>query len=376
MRRCSGVRLFNDGRVIAAVYGVLALVASWQKYSHGHANNLRIFRASFWNVLAGRDLYALHPQQHADHFKYSPTFALLMAPFACLPELASAIAWNLCNVFALFAAIRFLNLSRDERALIVWLILLELIISIENFQSNALVAALMIATFVAFERGRPEAAGLFVALGASIKIFGGAAALLFLFYPAKGRFLFVTAAATFLLATLPVLVLSPAQLIGQYQSWFGLLQTDYFAEEKLSLMSWLHSWFGVEWPNSLVQSAGICLLLLPLLRRGINFDAAFRYRFLASLLVFVVIFNHKAESPMFILAVSGVAIWYAVSEHFLWRTAVVALVLLMTSLASTDLVPRHFRETVTTPLVLKAAPCILAWLLIEFELLRFNRATA
>ncbi len=370
MRLWRRLRLLSDGRFIAVVYAVVAIIATWQKFATGHDNNLHIFRASLWNLLAGRNLYALHPAQHADYFKYSPTFALLMAPFAAMPEWLSAMGWNLCSVFALFSAVRFLNITRDQKSAVLWLVLIELLTSIQNFQSNALVAALIIATLVAFERDRPEVAAFCVALGASIKIFGGASAVFFLFYPRKLRFILASAAAVPLFLALPLLVSSPAQLRWQYTNWFGLLQADYLAEEKLSIMSWLHAWFGLDWPNNIVQAAGVCLSLLPLLLRSDRYhDSSFRLHSLASLLVFLVIFNHKAESPMFILAVMGVAIWFVTSERNLFHTIVMAFVLLFASLASTDIVPRFWRETITTPLVVKAVPCILAWFVMEAELL-------
>lgn len=385
------VRLFTDNRVIAAIYALMTLIATWHKVGHGHANNLRIFRSSFFNLVAGADLYALHPEQHLDYFKYSPTFALLMAPLAVLPEFVSAMAWNFCNVFALFTAIQLLNLAPRQRALVLWLILIELLTSIQNFQSNGLVTAFIIATFIALERRQPEVAGIFVALGASIKIFGGAGALFALFHPRKLRFVFAMIVSAVLLFALPLLVTSPSQLLWQYRNWSVLLRADYYAPEKLSIMSWLRAWFGFDLPNSIVQIAGGCLLLLPLSRAFLKSprhlpepaqaDAGrstvlanekFRLIFLGSLLVFLVIFNHKAESPMFILAVTGVAIWYVAGGQSGVRNFVVALVLAVTSLGSTDLVPHYWRVTVTTPLVLKTVPCILAWFVMQVELLRFS----
>jgi hypothetical protein len=380
MKLLSRVRLLSDGRVIGIVYALTTFVASWQKYATGHANNFHIFRNSFFNLLAGRDLYALHPEQYYDYFKYSPTFALLMAPFAALPELVGAMVWNFCNVFALFAAIRLLNFSREQKALVHWLILIELLTSVQNFQSNALVAALIIGTFIALERGLPEAPGFFAAMGASVKVFGGAAVLFVLFYPRKLRFILATIIAALVLVALPLLVTSPSQLQWQYGNWFSLLQSDYLSKEKLSIMSWLHGWFGIEWPKGIVQLIGGCFLLLPvalMLLRWADANKAtspasdnFRLTFLASLLVFLVIFNHKAESPMFILAVTGVAIWYCAYPQSCVRNFIVALVLLFTSLGSTDLVPRHSRDTISTPLVFKTVPCIFAWLVMQFDLLR------
>jgi hypothetical protein len=367
MRR---LRLIDDVRVIAVVYAVTTFVASWHKYARGGDNNLRIFRSSFVNLMNGHDLYALHPEQHWDHFNYSPTFALLMAPFAWLPEFASALLWNFCNVFALFAAVCALNLDARTRAIVLWLIGIELLTSIQNFQSNALVAALIIATLVSFDRGWPELAAVFVALGAAIKIFGAAAALLVVFYPQKRRFLVAALIAPAVVFVLPLLVTSFAQLHSQYQSWFTVLEADYFTRHNLSIMNWLHAWFGLTSPNPLIQVAGAAVLLLPLLRRDCYGDRSFRLRFLGSLLVFLLLFNHRAESPSFILAVTGVAIWYVAAETDLWRTVFAFSVIFATSLVDTDIVPRHIRESVVTPLVLKTFPCVVAWLVMQIDLLR------
>ncbi|PYL04583.1 MAG: hypothetical protein DME32_01525 [Verrucomicrobia bacterium] len=372
-------RLIGDFRIIAAVYAVTTLIASWHKYVGGggnnlrSGNNLRIFRSSFVNLVNGRDLYGLYPEQYWDHFNYSPTFALLMAPFAWLPEFASALFWNFCNVFALFAAVCALSLDGRARAIVLWLVGIELLTSIQNFQSNALVAALIIATLVSFERGRPELAAVFVALGAAIKIFGGAGALFIIFYPQKRRFLVAALIATVILFLLPLIVTSFAQLHLQYQSWFAVLKADYFTRHNLSIMNWLHTWFGLTSPNPLFQFVGAAILLLPLLRRDCYADRSFRLRFLGSLLVFLLLLNHRAESPAFILAVAGVAIWYVAAETHLWRTVFALSVVFATSLVDTDVVPPHIRQSVVTPLLLKTFPCVIAWLVMQIDLLGTGR---
>lgn len=353
-------------------YFVATVAATVPKAWHGHANNLKIFRASFWNLLAGQNLYALHPGQHADYFKYSPTFALFFAPFALLPESVSAVAWNLGNVFALFVAIELTSLSRRDKAVVFALIFIELLTSVQNFQSNPLVTALLVFTLVAFERGWPAVAGLCVALGATIKIFGAAGAILFLFYPGKIRFLLSTAICLVLLALAPLAVTSFGQLQWQYRNWSELLRADYLAKEKLSVMNWLRAWFGVNWPNVFVQLSGLAFFLLPLIRVRRYHDLLFRRVYLASLLLFLVLFNHKAESPMFILAVTGVALWAVSVEPNWWVKIVVGLVLLITSLGSTDLVPRSLRENLFTPLALKTVPCLLAWIAIQAWLWQSN----
>lgn len=361
--------LGTDPRVLAVVYSAITIAATVQKYFHGGANNLRIFRASFFNLVAGTDLYALHPGQHFDYFKYSPTFALLFAPLSLIPEFISAIAWNLINVFALFAAVYQLHLTRREKGWVLWLILVEVVTSIQNFQSNGIVAALVIATFVMCESDASARAALFATFGAAMKIFGGGAAMFVVFLRRKWTSLVTAVMFGLLLAAAPLLVTSPSKLLWQYQNWFGLLRADYDTPGKLSVMNALQAWFGVMLPKMAVQGAGLCVLLAPLLRRERYADPIFRLQILASFLIFVVLFNHKAESPMFVLAVSGVAIWYVSRPRTPLSNLLITLVILITSFGSTDLVPQHLRETITSRFALKTAPCLLAWIVIETQLL-------
>src|SRR5262249_18018655 len=54
-----------------AIYIVIVLVAT-QICVGRRCNNFLIFRAAFDHLVAGRDLYAAYPGEHADLFKYSP----------------------------------------------------------------------------------------------------------------------------------------------------------------------------------------------------------------------------------------------------------------------------------------------------------------
>src|ERR1051325_7041006 len=81
---CSWAREIRSLRrwsiTLAAIWVVAVVIVSIQDAAH-HPNNLATFRTSWDNLRAGRDLYTLNPT-HQDYFKYSPTFALLFAPFA------------------------------------------------------------------------------------------------------------------------------------------------------------------------------------------------------------------------------------------------------------------------------------------------------
>ena len=58
------------------------------------SGNFEIFRTASRHLVSGQDLYAEYPAEHTDRFKYSPTFALLVPPFAWLPGPLALLGWN------------------------------------------------------------------------------------------------------------------------------------------------------------------------------------------------------------------------------------------------------------------------------------------
>jgi hypothetical protein len=94
----------------------------------------------------------------------------------------------------------------------------------------------------------------------------------------------------------------------------------------------------------------------------------YRALLLASVLLWVIIFNHKAESPTFVIAMAGVAIWYFMQPKTGWKTALAVLAFVLTSLSPTDLFPKPVRDQLVNPYVLKAVPCIFIWLVLIYEM--------
>jgi hypothetical protein len=317
----------------------------------------------------GDDLYSLHPAQHDDLYKYSPTFALLMAPIYLLPRFAGLLLWSLVNTFAPLLAIRKLNISDKAKAFILLYICFELLGSVQNTQSNGLIAGLMIGTFAAFERKQVVTAALLVCLGFYIKVFGAAAGILFLFYDRKPRFLLACAGWGLLLAALPLPITGFHTLIDLYKGWLHLMATDPTISMNIALMTLTQSWFGVSVSDAAFLAPGLVLLLAPLARPIVRQTFAFRLLYLASLLVWVVIFNHKAESPTYIIAMAGVAIW-AITERPSWfRAALLCFVFILTGMSYSDAFPSSIRRDWIGPYRLKALPCILAWAIMTWQLL-------
>jgi hypothetical protein len=95
---------------------------------------------------------------------------------------------------------------------------------------------------------------------------------------------------------------------------------------------------------------------------------------LALTLIWVVIFNHKAESPTFIIAMAGAAIWYFNSERSTINTVLFILAVIFTSLAPTEIFPREIRVSVFEPYVVKVVPIILIWVKAFADSFRINSA--
>jgi hypothetical protein len=118
---------------------------------------------------------------------------------------------------------------------------------------------------------------------------------------------------------------------------------------------------------------GALLLAAPLLRFRLYANKTYQLAYLAQVLIGVVIFSTSAESPTYIIAVSGFAIWYASWEgnRPKWLNALLILMFLLTILSYSDLYPAAFRNQVIKRYALKALPCVVAWFTVTWYLLHF-----
>ena len=334
------------------------------------SGNFEIFRASSHHLVDGQDLYAQYPTEQ-DRFKYSPSFALLFAPLAWIPWPVALFLWSMLNAGSAFLALERL-LPPRQAMLAIACMLLELLRAMQNAQSNALVAALIIFSFVALEWGRSWRAGLLVAIGAAIKIFPLAALTFAIPWRRAMRTGAWAVAAGLAVAALPLLVVSPASLAAQYQSWRGIEASD--AQQRwFSIMELIHHWTGATIPNWPVQLAGVALLMLPLaLRRQRWPDERFRLVYLCSVLLFVALFNHQAERASYVIAFTGATIWFVSSPRTTWRTALYGVAMLTMPIAST-LIPGAWLKLPDVVLYRLAFPTLLIWLAVQAELLAAPR---
>ncbi len=359
--------------VVASVQLILVPAHFFAGRAYTDYNNYVIFRQSFFHLISGQNLYTLYPAEQWDLFKYSPTFALFIGSLAWMPDMAGLIIWNVVNVLALYFAIRALPLKVVAQNKLLIFLILELLTSIQNSQSNGLMAGLLIGAFTSLQRGKVQWATLWLVLATFIKVYGAVGFCLFLFYPDKIKFIVYAAAWTIIFTVLPLAVVPFHTLVWQYQNWGAMMLADESASYGLSVMGWLHSWFGISKGKSIVILAGLLCFIIPFLRISLYQDELFKLKMLAFILIWVVIFNHKAESPTFIIAVAGAAIWYFSGPRQLWRDILMGCVFLFTSLSVTDLFPPIIKERFFEPYNIKSIPCIIAWCVVFAGLLRMQK---
>jgi hypothetical protein len=332
------------------------------------SGNFEIFRAASRHLTTGQDLYAEYPAEHTDRFKYSPTFALLFAPLAWLPSPLALFVWSALNALLLFVAVERVLPGR-KAMLAMALLLLEVLRGMQNAQSNALVAALIVLSFATLERGRGWRAALAVALGACVKIFPLAALTFAIPRRRAVRTGLAAGVVGVALVLLPLVLLSPTALAAQYGSWRGVEAID--AHQRwFSLMELVHLLTGVTWPNWPLQLVGTLALLAPLALRRERWDEArFRLLYLCSVLLYVVLFNHQAERASYLIAFTGATIWFAAEAHTRMRTALYAFAALTIPAMST-LIPGAWLRTPEMMTYRLALPCLAIWLVIQRDLLR------
>jgi len=395
--------LLKSRGLLLAGYLLLAWGTAVQQWSlirpgdpYTHYNNYIIFRQSFVHLVRHLDIYTPYLLEQADYFRYSPSFALAFGAFAWIPDLPGVIVWNTLNAAVLFLGWMALPLPQyswgppsggrpkpdptgptgyDISVAAAWFAVIEVTTALQNAQSNVLIAGLLLLAFSFLERRRMALASLMIAIAAFTKLFGLVAFSLFLLYPEKKKFILYSALWGIVLGLLPLAVVPFAELVRLYESWWRLLSRDYAGSAGLSIMAWLKAWFHLDPPRTTVMLIGIALFCWPLLYVRRYRDFNFRLLVLCNVLIWVVIFNHKAESSTYVIAMCGVALWFLSQRMSGLNLALASLAFIFTSLSPTDLFPRSLKATLLVPYAVKAMPCVLVWLKITYDL-TFGRQEA
>jgi hypothetical protein len=320
--------------------------------------------------LDGTSLYQPYPEESADLYKYSPAFSLFFGALAWLPNLPGLLIWNLLNALVLFFAIKSIPGLTDKAK--VWLslfVLFEMVGSLQNSQSNSLTVGLIILAFSFLEKKKYFWASFFIVFPVFIKLFGIVAFALYIFYPKKPKLLLFTTFWFVFLIFIPLFATSISGLLMQYTEWGNLLANDHSLSQGISIFGIIQTWFNVHISKIYILLIGILIFLFPMVRFKKYDDQPFRLLMLASILIWVIVFNHKAESPTFVIAMCGIGIYLFSGNFTKTKMGLLVFSLLLTSLMFQDFIPKTFRNDCIIAYNLKVLPSVVVWLLIIKEML-------
>ncbi|WP_293310970.1 glycosyltransferase family 87 protein [Pedobacter sp. UBA5917] len=362
---------------VIAIYLILAVVAGFKQYHHHSYNNYLIFKYVYWHTTDLQNLYNNYAE-YRDSNHYGPVFSVFIAPFALLPDGFGSILWNIANVCILLWGIYSLPISLNKRTIIAWICAHETLTALFSFQFNIALTGIILLSFSYLIKKKEVQSAFFIAFGTLVKLYGIVGLAFFFFTKNKLKFILGCFIAFALLFVLPMAISSPAFVIQSYADWYHSLahKNDLNASltsfQDISLMGMVRRATGnVNIPNLPFLLGGLILFGLPYTRINQYEHLGFRLMLLASTLIFTVIFSSGSESPTYIIAFAGVAIWFMVQQNPKkgWIIGLFIFAFILTSLSPTDIFPRPVKEFIRL-YSLKALPCVMIWFTIVFQMMK------
>ena len=366
----------SDFRVIFAGWLIMALIPWLSRWLRDAFDlDYSIFYHSFWHAWQQMPLYIIYPED-GNYFLYGPLFTVLMAPLAVLPYQLGRLLWMLIITVVPFWSIRKTCFTRYQQVFILWFVAAEAYLCTLDSESNSLILAILIFSFYLIDKEEDRWAALLMALGTTTKLFGIVGLAFLPFSHHKLKLIGWTAAWTAILLVLPMLVFGVDYISQQYMAWYDVLVhknelNQFAAGQNVSLLGIVRKVSGCATYSDLwLMIPGMVLFALPYLRFKQYKHAAFRQTILASVLMFIILFATSSENYGYIIAMTGVAIWYTAApwKRSKWDVALMVLAFIFTSMSSSDLFYKPLWREVIKPYSLKALPVTIIWLKLTYEL--------
>ena len=373
---------FHDKRTLLWLWTLLPIIATVFKLHRN--NNYLIFRGVFWHTVNQTSLYGAYPNEYFDVNHYGPLFALVVAPFAVMPVWLGMLFWNVVLSLCLYVAISRSQLKYKHQIFIYWFCAETLLTSLFMQQFNIAIAAIIIASYFLIERERDFWAAFLIVLGTFVKLYGVVGLAFFFFSKHKGRFVLSLLLWAVVLFVAPMLISNADYVIGQYHEWYVTLlekngENLQSIAQNISLLGMVRRITGnLLYSDLWLIAPALVLFFIPYFRFSQYRNAMFRQTYLASVLLFVVLFSTGSESSSYIIAISGACIWYlsAPWQRNRWDIVFMVLVLMISGFGSSDLYPRCIRHDLIQVYSLKALPCTLVWLKLCYEMMFKDYASA
>lgn len=371
--------IFTDKRFLLFLW-VLVGVIGGLKGSRVH-NNYRIFKGVFYHTLEQLNLYVPYPAEYHDVNHYGPFFSLIIAPFALLPDRLGVILWDVSMGLCLFAAIYYLPIAWKKKCLFYYILLIELYTCVMNSQTNGLIASLIIGSWLMIRKEKDFWAACLIMIGTFMKLYGIVGIAFFFFSKHKTKFvgyLFVWAAVFFVL---PMLLSSPAHIVQSYIDWYTELvhknveNITNFSQD-ISAIGLVRRISGNLDISALwIIVPGMLLFLMQYIHIPHYKDLRFQLGILTSTLLFVVLFSTGSEAETYIIALTGVTLWYTLQDYpdKKWALYLLIFTVLWTWVSSSHLFPNSIRVDFFKRYSLKALPSVIVWLILVYQMICFKR---
>ncbi|WP_460473044.1 glycosyltransferase family 87 protein [Emticicia fontis] len=359
---------------------ILPAVVGLIHYFRPSYNNYSIYKGVFYHLIAQTNLYSLYPNEYFDSNHYGPLFGLIVMPFAVLPDYIALVLWTTFHAFVLYMAFKTLPLKDNNLWIVLMICIVDLNTSSHNVQVNPSIGALIILSWYFVKEEKDFWAPLFVMIGLFVKLYGIVGLVFWLFSKHKFKYIYSSIFWAAVLFVLPMVISSPAFVTQSYADWYNSLVEKNLSNQTgshgigsyqdVSMMGLFRRVGGLNLSNLIFIVPGLLLQLAPLLRINYYTNLVFQLRYLATILIFVVIFSSSSESSTYIVAVSGVAIWFITQDYPIkrWVWALFGTVLVFTSLSASDLFPSNIRHLFIIYSI-KAFPCCILWFACIYQLL-------
>lgn len=377
--------ILTDYRFLLGLWVAVSVSAWLAKLGATRHNNYLIFKYVYYHTIHQTSLYAQYPQEFSDSNHYGPLFSLIIAPFAVMPDWLGMLFWLVVLSAALYYAVRALPSDKRVQVFIYWFCAHELLTALFMQQFNVATVAMIVATYNCIEKEKEGWAAFWVVIGTFIKLYGIVGLAFFFFSKHKGKFILYLLLWSAVIFVAPMLISGYSYILGQYGEWFqslvhkNAINADFHGSTNISLLGMAHRISGcASFSDIYLLVPGLILFMIPYLRVGQYRHRDFRLAYLASTLLFTILFSTGSESSTYIVAFVGVVLWYAAVpwKRGSWDIALMVFVFILSSLSPSDLFPRYLRKTFIQPYSLKALPCVIVWFRLVYEMNFKNYAAA
>ena len=368
-------RVLTDYRTLFGLWLLLGVISGLCK-QHAH-NNYNIFRYVFFNTMNGSTLYGESTDGgYWDMNHYGPFFSAIIAPFAMMPEIPGLVLWCAALSMFMYWTVRKSSFTDYQKIFILWFCAHELLTALFMQQFNIAIAGIMLLSYHFVKKEQDQWATFFIVIGFLVKLYGIVGLAFFLFSKHKVRYVLSFVGWLVVLSCIPMLYSGVEYQISQYKEWIECLGSknvengDSIAQN-ISLLGLVHRISGLQFSDLFIILPGMTFFAIPYLRIKQYANEGFKQTILASALMFICLFSTGTESSGYIIALTGVAIWFTASPWKRGRIDVALMVFafILTSLSPSDLFPAYIRKEWVQPYALKALPVAIIWFKLCYEIM-------